>query len=605
MSKMIPKATLEQIRGANDVAEVIGTYLTLKRAGSAFKALCPFHKEKTPSFSVNPQRQIWHCFGCGAGGDVFKFVMQYENVEFSEAARMLAERAGIRLDWAEDDRKDGGPSKDVLFKIHEQLAESYHRALMDGKAAERARAYLRERDLDEKTAKEFLIGYAPDSRDTVLRWGEKKGFTPELLEAAGLVIRSDRPGAPPLYDRFRNRLMFAIRDEIGRVIGFSGRILEKNDKLAKYVNSPETLLFRKSRVLYALDKARRAILDSRTAILCEGQIDVIRCHVAGIHTAVAAQGTALTEEHARLLQRYADSVVIVLDADKAGQDASLRSAEVLLGAGLSIQIASLPKGDDPDSLIRKQGGAAFLAAVDAARSVLSFQIDVLRTRENFATETGVMRAARAVLETIGRAPTAVQREQLIQQAAREMKLSPQALQEDLNRTLQRGARPVGLTVQTRSEPVQHPPEEVALAELLVLHPEVADTIRTHLPLEHLTDAACRAIIRPLLEEPGAADEHLMSKLDREEDECRRLAAQILSAEPKVRGEERTPLDAAKDTILVIWRKALERRRTQMAQELEKAEGKDKDRLNIQCRQLTLDIKMLRQGWEKALPILEI
>ena len=398
MSKVIPKSVLEDIRSANDIVEVVGTYLQLKRGGSAHKALCPFHKEKTPSFSVNQQRQIYHCFGCGAGGDVFKFVMEYENVDFSTAARMLAERAGIRLEWADTD-ESGGPAKDSLLKIHEEVALLFHRALLETPGAEQARQYLKERELDEKTVKDFLIGHAPNGRDALFRWCRKKKYSIDLFVAAGLIMKSEQGD---VYDRFRNRLMFPIRDELGRVIGFSGRILEKSDKLAKYVNSPETAIFKKGRVLYALDKAKRNILDSKTAILCEGQIDVIRCHMAGIHTAVAAQGTALTDDHARLLKRYADSVVIVLDADKAGQDASLRSAEALLGAGLSVSIAALPKGDDPDSLIRKNGGQAFLDVVKNAKSVLAFQIDVLRSRENLTTqEAAILRATRAVLETIG------------------------------------------------------------------------------------------------------------------------------------------------------------------------------------------------------------
>ncbi len=602
MSKMIPKNVLEDIRNANDVVEVIGSYLQIKRAGSAFKALCPFHKEKTPSFHVNPQRQIYHCFGCGVGGDVFKFVMAYEGVDFSTAARMLAQRAGIRVEWEDSGPRDG-PDKDLLFKLHEDLAQLYHRALLESPAAEKARQYLRERELDEQTVKDFLIGFAPDRRGALIEWAKKKKYSAQALAAAGVLLRSEEGGE--YYDRFRNRLMFPIRDELGRVIAFSGRILEKDAKLAKYVNSPETPLFRKGRVLYALDKARRAILDSKIAILCEGQIDVIRCHVAGVNTAVASQGTALTEDHARLLKRYADAVVVVLDSDKAGQDASIRSAEVLLGGGLSVSIAALPKGEDPDSLIRQHGPEAFRKVVESARSVLTFQIEILRSREDLSQEASLMRAARAVLETIGRAPTAVQRDQLLQQAARELKISADALRQDLRRVTKTRERPTPEDRAGPAKPMPHPIEEVTLAEKLAAHPEVRDTIAAHLPPDLLTDAHCRTIIRLLLERPDDERWTLASELTDEDEECQRLAAQIESAPLKLTGEEASPIQAAQDLILVIRRKALERRREELRRALAAADAAEKERIRVESSQISVDINTLKQGWEKALPILEL
>ncbi len=601
MSKVIPKNVLENIRAANDIVDVVGSYLQLKRAGSTHKALCPFHKEKTPSFNVNPQRQIYHCFGCGAGGDVFQFVMQYENVDFSTAARMLAERGGIRLEWTHTD-ESGGPAKDSLLKIHEEVALLFHRALLEMPGAEKARQYLQEREIDGKTIKDFLIGYAPEDRNVLLRWCRRKKYSVDLFIAAGLIMKSEQGD---LYDRFRNRLMFPIRDELGRVIGFSGRILEKSDKLAKYVNSPETAIFKKGRVLYALDKAKRNILDAKTAILCEGQIDVIRCHMAGINTTIAAQGTALTDDHARLLKRYADTIIIVLDADPAGQDASLRSAEVLLGAGFSVSIAALPKGDDPDSLIRKKGGQAFLDVLKNAKSVLSFQIGILRSREDLSGEAALMRAARSVLETIGRAPSAVQRDQLIRQAAQELGVTATALREDLNQLLRKRARPNEPEPAATPAPVQHPMEEVALAELLCSHGSVAGLVQNHLPLDLLSDPSCRKIIERLLAHPEAESDHLSRALAGEDAECRRLAAQVQMSPPKVGGKESTPESAAKDIILVIWKKGLERQRAEVRRRIATATGVERERLDLQGKQLTLDIKTLQQGWEKALPILEL
>jgi len=266
----------------------------------------PFHREKTPSFQVNPARQIYHCFGCGAGGDVFRFVQEREKVDFLTAVQILARKAGVTIELSEEDRRDAS-GKDLLYKIHEEAAALYRRVLLQDPAAAPAREYLRQRQLDAPAAEKFQIGYAPE-RPAMLAWGASKKYPPEALETAGLLLRGDsaRGRGGEWWDRFRNRVMFPIRDEQGRVIGFSGRVLRAEDHPAKYVNSPETPLFHKSRVLYAIDQARHAIIDARQAILCEGQIDTLRCHLAGLTNVVAAQGTAVTEEHARILKRYAD-----------------------------------------------------------------------------------------------------------------------------------------------------------------------------------------------------------------------------------------------------------------------------------------------------------
>ncbi|OQA24254.1 MAG: DNA primase [Verrucomicrobia bacterium ADurb.Bin345] len=602
MSKIIPKTTLEQIRDANDIVEVLGTYLQLKRAGSSYKALCPFHKEKTPSFHVNPQRQIFHCFGCGAGGDVFKFVMQYENVDFSTAARMLAQRGGIRVEWTDGDGA-AQENKDALYRIHEDVAMLYHRALLESPSAEAARKYIQSRDISVQTAKDYLIGYAPGVRNGLVQWARKKKIPEALLEGAGLIMRSEEH--PEYSDRFRNRLMFSIRDEIGRVVAFSGRSLDPDAKTAKYVNSPETALFRKSRVLYGLDRARREIADTHTAVLCEGQIDVIRCHIAGVQNAVAAQGTALTEEHARLLKRFADSVIVVLDADRAGQDAALRSADVLTAAGFSVRIAALPKGEDPDSLVRKQGGDALRSLLDRAQSALRFHVDVLRSREDLGSEASLMRAAGVILDMIARAPSEVQRDQMLRQAAHELGVGERALRADLQRKLKRGTRPSPVELAAGSQaPVAHPPEEIALAELLAHHEDLAPLVDAHLPMEHLTDPACRRIISLLIRQTVEPDLHLMTTLAAEDEEWQRLAAQIQMAPRKVCGPDVPPRHAAQDLILRIWRRVLDRKRTELRQRMATAEGAERERLSYECTQITLDIKALQQGWDKALHVLE-
>ena len=571
MARIVPKRTLDDIRFRSDIVDVIGSYFNLRRAGSAFKALCPFHSEKTPSFSVNPKKQIYHCFGCGAGGDVFGFVMQYEGVDFMTAVQLLARRAGIPIEMEEGEGGDSG-RKQTLYKIHEEVSRFYQRCLQHSMAsAQNARRYLAERDLTEDIVEEFLIGYAPPRWDSVTRWGGKNGYDDAILEEAGLLARrEDEQGRVNLYDRFRNRLMFPIRDQQSRVVAFSGRTLESSPRIAKYVNSPETPLFQKSRVLYALDMARHAIVDGGRAILCEGQIDVIRCHQAGFKNAVAAQGTAFTEDHARVLKRYADSVVIVFDPDKAGQDAAIRTSTVFMDTGLAVRIAVLPRGEDPDSFIRQKGAEAFNEVLDKARSAVSYQVEVLSSREDAASEIGVMRIARAVLETIGHSPNAVQRARLVQEAAERLRLPASALQDDLRFLLnkargreraaseRRGGEETGTTV-TR------PAEEVELCEHLVNLPdcpEAGSLVQEFLPLDMISDDLCRALVTAALQawETGRDLGDVLRESTPPLPGLQEFSAQVRMAPTKTKGMEATAEDAVRSIVLRLWRRELRGKR---------------------------------------------
>lgn len=596
---ILSKASIEMIRNANDIADVVGSYLQLKRAGTALKALCPFHKEKSPSFHVNPQRQIFHCFGCGAGGDVFKFVMQYEGVEFVEAAQLLARRAGLQIQFEEGGEKAETGAKETLLKLHEDLTRFYQRVLLEHPDGAPARAYLKDRRLGPDLIEMFKIGFAPHRPDALRKWSEKSKYSIAQLEAAGVVARGERD-PDDLYDRFRGRLMFPLRDELGRVIGFSGRIIEKDQHPAKYVNSPETLLFKKSRVLYALDLARRPILDARTALVCEGQIDVIRCHAAGLNTAVAGLGTALTEDHARLLKRYADSVILLLDADTAGQNSAIRTSEIFLAAGLAVRIATLPPGEDPDSLVLKSGADALRTVVAAAKSGLEFHADVLTSREDIRTAEGMMRVSRALLESIARAPTAVQRDQMLQQVARRLNVSENSLRADLAAQSRKAPRRAE-TEPPRPPPVAHPPEEVELARVLAHHPECAAIVRRFLPVEEISDPACRVIIARLLD----GEANLSTAVATESEECGRLAAEILATDSKIMGADKSPSDATQDLILRVRRRVLETRRRAIEAQRNQADAASRDRLNAELAQLILDVRSLKDGWEKALPFLEL
>ena len=446
---MFSKQTIEEVRARSDIVDVVGSHVELKRAGSSWKALCPFHKEKTPSFHVNPQRQIFHCFGCDAGGDVFRFTMDYEGVDFPTAIRLLADRGGMHIREEEGGPEPKGPPKDRIYRVLDQAATLYHRALKESDKAAAARTYLAKRQLEGEPLEQFRIGYAPDQRGAIQRWADKKEISSELLEAAGLLARGERGD---WYERFRDRLMFPIQDEMGRVIGFSGRTLSDRRDIAKYINSPETPVFQKSRVFFAMDRARKPVAECRTAIICEGQIDAIRCHVAGLGNVVASQGTAMTENHARLIKRYADSLVLLLDADTAGQEAAIRSAEVFLGAGLNVRVAALPAGEDPDSLVLNQGADALRTIVDQARSIVEFQWRILEVREDLGDPAAHERAVQSVLHTVSSAATLVQQEELVREMRRVTYLRENRLLEDLRRNHRR--RAPAQVVESRGEPAE-------------------------------------------------------------------------------------------------------------------------------------------------------
>ncbi len=606
MAGIIPKEQIEEVRVRADIVDVISAYVPLKRAGGSLKGLCPFHKEKTPSFNVDPRRQIFRCFGCDKGGDVFRFLMEYENVDFPTAVRLLADRVGVRIQADRSERRPEGPDKRTLLNVLEEAAQWYHQTLLNEAAAGAARAYLNERALQDTSVENFRIGYAPSQRGALLRWAKEKGFGQDLLLAVGLLAESDR--GPEPYERFRDRLMFPICDEVGRVVGFSGRMMNPEVRAAKYVNSPETALFRKSNILFALDRAKNAMLEARTALLCEGQIDAIRCHEAGVLNAVATQGTALTASHARLLRRHADEVVIVLDADAAGEAAAVRSAEAFLEVGLAVQIAALPPGEDPDSLIVKQGAQAFQEVVAGAVSVIRFQVQRFERKGDLASDAGRQRAAKALIEVISHAENEVQKEMLIEEAARELGLLPAALRAGLARTRTPYSLERSTEVVARPEPTTvYPPEEIGLLDLLLHHPEVTPLVRDHLPIGHFTHPDCRQIADCLLAPESDGPDGLLRELDsRDADEaCTQLAIRLQTDPSKVRGIEFSTEEAAKDTLLRLWRKYFEAERRRVQQEIRQAEGEARKQLLMESKQLTEDISRMRQGWALAEPILEL
>ena len=373
---LISEETIQRVAEANDIVEVIGSYFPLKRAGTAMRALCPFHREKSPSFHVNPARQSYHCFGCGAGGGVLRFVMDYEHLDFPSAVRKLAQRAGVPIiedAGGDDDRQRG--LRERLLALHAEAAGWFHQNLLKSQAGGVARDYLKSRGINSEIARSWQLGYAPDSWDALLTFLRERKFSKEEIFRSGLASSKEEGDEENLYSRFRDRVMFPIRNDYGEVVAFSGRVLDPEAKTAKYVNSPETPLFTKGRVLYGLDKTKRDLIEKNAAIVCEGQLDLISAFEAGVRNVIAPQGTAFTGDQARLLRRFVETVLLCFDSDNAGQQAISRSLPALLGQGLAVKVVELPKGEDPDSLIRRSGPGAFLEAVSRAKDFFDHATD--------------------------------------------------------------------------------------------------------------------------------------------------------------------------------------------------------------------------------------
>ena len=374
----IPKESVEKVLEATDIVDLISSYIQLKRAGSAFRANCPFHNEKTPSFYVTPQSQRFKCHGCGAGGDAISFVRDFENLPFTEAVRKLASRAGIQIieETTDPNAERNFRSSGRLKDIHREATAFFHELLMKDPKAAHARDYMKSRGFGSAMAASWLIGWMPDNPRVFLDWAKLKKFTGrELIDSGIAKLQNDDNPKSGLYVRFQDRLMFPIRNEIGDVIAFTARQLRENKNSGKYINSPETAIYKKSKVFFALDRAKKPILAEKAALLCEGQLDAICCHEYGFTHAIATSGTACTSEHAKILKRYTSNVLICFDADKAGMAAVEKAYRQLAPEGLGVRVVEMPAGDDPDSFLKAYGEDAFRQMLSNAKEFFHFKLE--------------------------------------------------------------------------------------------------------------------------------------------------------------------------------------------------------------------------------------
>ncbi|MCR4294341.1 MAG: DNA primase [Elusimicrobia bacterium] len=488
---LIPPETLELIRSRLDIVELVGEYVPLTRAGRNLKARCPFHQERSPSFIVTPERQTFHCFGCGEGGDAFSFVMKSESLSFMEAAEKLALRAGVKLEAA----RELGPADKERIRIREAnefAAGHYHELLKKHPDAEPARQYVAKRRLSKESVEGFLIGYAPRNGNLVPA-ALKKGFTEEVLMKAGLAAkRADGS----LRDYFFDRLMFPIRDVKGAFVGFGGRTL--GDGEPKYLNTAETPVFSKSKVLYGLYEGLAETRKARKAHLMEGYMDVIASHQHGLKTACAPLGTALTPEHALLIKRYADSIAIVFDADNAGQNAAVRGAEVALESGIATRVASVPEGKDPDEFLHAKGLEAFKAALDGAQDLVAFKTELLVKRAGELTPEAKSAIAKDVLATIVRCPDEVLKDEWVRRLAARLGLNEESLRRSGGKALpQSSRRPAAASapaaVAAPVKPALLPPADLQLLGLLFKTPATAAELQSC----DLESASAREIVAAL------------------------------------------------------------------------------------------------------------
>lgn len=514
------EATLSAIKHAVDIVGLASETLTLHASGSKFKALCPFHDDHNPSLELNPERQSYKCWSCGAGGDVFDFVMAREVVDFPEALRMLAERAGVTLESPSDGPRPLGPSKSDLLTVNSWAEQAFADALA---RTPEAQSYVSERGLSPESVARFRLGYAPDARDWLTTRARREGFSAELLEKAGLIVRSkESPGFT--HERFRGRLIFPIHDIAGRTLGFGGRIMPaaqqalaaQGKNAAKYLNSPETSLFLKRRVLFAADLARAASREAGWVAVVEGYTDVIAAHQVGLQNVVGTLGTALGDDHVQLLRRLADRVVLVFDGDDAGQNAADRSLEFFLGHEVDVRVLSLPSNLDPCDFLLSEGADAFRSLVEQAVDPMTFAIRRASSRFDLDSPEDARRAAEWVLTVLGRVPASrnlgldVKVAKALDTLSRQLRVPVETLKRRLKQlqlaSMNKGGgraapkAPAAEDAPKEAPPVVIRPEDLdvtdrELVQIILNQPDVVGRLSSRVAVASIRDAPLRAILQ--------------------------------------------------------------------------------------------------------------
>ncbi|NLG87060.1 MAG: DNA primase, partial [Firmicutes bacterium] len=532
---------IEEVRTASDIVAVIGEYVRLKKVGQNFVGLCPFHNEDTPSFTVNRERQMFYCFGCNVGGDVFEFIKKRETVDFPEAVRLLAERAHLAvpvLDPADEQRK---LERQALYWANELAKKYFQSCLYHRELGAEARAYLARRGIDTATAQKFGLGFAPDKWESLLYYLRQSGVGQEVAIKAGLAI--PRPKGTGAYDRFRGRLMFPIHDVRGRVVAFGGRVLGPGEP--KYLNSPETTIYRKARLLYALDQARSGIERENKVLIVEGYLDVLACYQFGFDFAVASLGTALTSEQIALLKRYTTNINIAYDADAAGQTAAARGLQMVRQAGCQVKVLMLPVGKDPDDFLRSHGAEAFKALVEQAVPLPVYYFRQLTQKHDIGTLEGRLAVAKAMVPHLAGIENLVEREEYTKKVAEKLGLSQEALRAEIKQQIEEKGQ-VGFrkpTITTKARPSLLPATRQAetdalmgLSSLFLANPEIRPLIAASVPVDCLSQLPQATVLKTMLAlfDPNGSDFSLPELANMMPDQdTRNILAQLAVKPPPV------------------------------------------------------------------------
>jgi len=528
---LISSESLERVKQAADIVEVISAHTDLRRQGARWVGLCPFHEERTPSFSVDAGEKLYHCFGCGVGGDTIKFIEEKEGLGFAEAVELLADRYGVELEREREDPRAEAKRQQRrrLGELLDRTSSFYAAYLWDSDEAGKAREYMAERGLGEEVLKAFAVGYAPSAWDKVLLRGQRAGFKVDELRGVGLVQKGRGGGE---YDRFRSRIMFPIRDRRGRTLGFGGRAM-RSDQGAKYVNTAETDFFHKSRMLYGIDLAKGAIAKEGRAVVVEGYTDVLALHQAGIEEAVGVMGTAITDEQVAALSGMVDEVILALDADSAGQEAMLRAQRVAAGRKMRLRVAAMPAGEDPAEMMAAEGGAErFRALLDGAVELTAFQVDLVLARTDVSSPAERDRALAEVAPIMAGLGESASRDDLVRRVAERLDLEPAMV---MGRVV--AAQPLSggpaepdaprgggsaPTPRRTAELTSRERRERALLAMCIALPEEGRAYLAKLSDEHLTRLGARATawLRENPQDPA-------SNLPREDAELSGLVAELI------------------------------------------------------------------------------
>ncbi|MGD1075934.1 MAG: DNA primase [Thermodesulfovibrionales bacterium] len=499
---MSTERLVEELRARLDIIDVISDYVELKRSGRNYKGLCPFHSEKTPSFMVSPEKQLFHCFGCGTGGDSVNFVMKYENLSFPESLRLLAKKAGIDLRGF----RSGGDQEDTREQLIAVLAEASKAFAANLRKTDTAHSYLRERGITDETARAFSLGYAGKDWHFLSRSLRIKGFADALVLQSGVVSSGEKG----IYDTFRDRIIFSIFNVQGEVIAFGGRVMD--DSQPKYLNSPDTPLFKKGETLYGLNRAKDGIREKGYAIIAEGYFDVIMCNQYGFTNAVAPLGTALTSSHLQKLKRFTKKVALVFDADEAGKAAAKRSIPLLLEQGFAVKVLLLPEKDDPDSFLRREGSVRFDKLLSMSQSAIDFIRGISRKEK---TET-----VREIIEIISATGDALMKEELIRELSEKTGILETVIREEMKKLKSKLAEKVRGGSPSSSPSVVRAlcyDEEILLLSAVLAFPVMRGAILEKIPLEEIRNLQVRNIFRNLdaRGSGGSADSILSSVTDEE------------------------------------------------------------------------------------------